>query len=112
MDALAASDARATFFVVAPLARRHPDLLRQAVDEGHEVALYCNSHTRHDRMGAEEVLSDASEGLRTLRDLGHRTPDWRVPWGVVTAGTQTTAETLGMRLVGWTAWTGAAVMPA
>jgi peptidoglycan/xylan/chitin deacetylase (PgdA/CDA1 family) len=38
LEALAASDARDTFFVVAPLAVRHPETLRWARDEGHEVA--------------------------------------------------------------------------
>ena len=78
LEALAASDARATFFVVAPLAVRHPETLRRARDEGHEVALHCNRPVRHDHMNAEEILSDASDGLRSPRALGHP-PDWRVP---------------------------------
>ena len=102
LDALGCAGARATFFVVAPLAERHPGLLRRMVDEGHEVALHCNRHVRHDRMSGEELLSDASDGLRTLEKLGHRVGDWRVPWGVVTPGTEAVARELGLRLVGWT----------
>jgi len=102
LDALAASDARATFFVLAPLAVRHPEILRRARDEGHEVALHCNRHVRHDRMNAEEILSDATDGLRILGRLGHDTKAWRVPWGVVTPDTEAVAGELGLRLVGWT----------
>jgi peptidoglycan/xylan/chitin deacetylase (PgdA/CDA1 family) len=103
LDALRSAGAPATFFVVAPLAERHPGLLRRAVDEGHEVALHCNRHVRHDRMGAEEILADATAGLQTLRAPGHPVGDWRVPWGVVTPGTERAAEELGLRLVGWSA---------
>jgi peptidoglycan-N-acetylglucosamine deacetylase len=103
LDELWGAGARATFFVVAPLAARHPGLLRRAVAEGHEVALHCNHHARHDRMGAEEIRSDAREGLQTLRGLGHEVRDWRAPWGVVTRDTEDVATDLGLRLVGWTA---------
>ena len=103
LDALKSSGAVATFFVVAPLTERHPGLLRRMADEGHEVALHCNRHDRHDRMGAGEILSDATRGLRSLRALGHEAMDWRVPWGVVTPGTEAVARELGLRLVGWTA---------
>lgn len=103
LDALADAGAKATFFVVAPLAERHPELLRRAVDEGHEISLHCSRHARHDRMGAAEILADAREGLRTLRWLGHEVKDWRAPWGVVTGDTAMVAEELGLRLVGWTA---------
>lgn len=113
LDALAEAGARATFFVVAPLAERHPGLLRRMVEEGHEVAFHCNRHARHDRMTAAEIQVDAGEGLRTLRGLGHKVQDWRAPWGVVTGDTANVADELGLRLVGWTAdsedWRGGTV---
>lgn len=113
LDALADADARATFFVVAPLARRHPGLLRRVEEEGHEVAFHCDRHARHDRMTAAEIQADAGEGLRTLRGLGHKVHDWRAPWGVVTGETVEVAHELGLRLVGWTAdsedWRGGTV---
>ena len=113
LDTLAEAGARATFFVVAPLAGRHPGLLRRMVEEGHEVAFHCDRHARHDRMAAAEIEADAREGLRTLRALGHKVQDWRAPWGVVTGDTVQVAEELGLRLVGWTAdsedWRGGSV---
>lgn len=103
LDALERTGARATFFVVAPLAERHPSLLRRASVAGHEVSLHCTRHLRHDRMTASQILADAKEGLRILRRLGHDAGDWRTPWGVVTADSQKAARSLGLRLVGWTA---------
>lgn len=103
LDVLERAGARATFFVVAPLAERHPLLLRRAVEEGHEVSLHCARHRRHDKMTAAEVFADAQEGKQTLRDLGHEAADWRAPWGVVAGATKDAADALGLRLVGWTA---------
>lgn len=103
LDALGAAGAVATFFVVAPLAARHPGLLRRAAAEGHEIALHCHEHRRHDRMDGGEILADAGRGLDTLRGLGHEVALWRAPWGVVTPETEEVAERLGLRLVGWTA---------
>ncbi len=62
LDALAATGARATFFVVSPLADRHPGHLRRVADEWHQVALHCNHTARHDHMGADEIVSDATDG--------------------------------------------------
>ena len=103
LDALADAGARATFFVIAPLAKRHPGVLRRAAAEGHEVALHCNRHARHDRMAPAEVLADAGDGLRTLGGLGYGIRAWRAPWGVVTRDTERAATELGLRLVGWSA---------
>lgn len=103
LEALEEAGARATFFVVAPLAERHPSLLRRAAEAGHEVALHCSRHLRHDRMTAAEILADVGEGAQVLRRLGFDAADWRTPWGLVTEDTAEAAGTLGLRLVGWTA---------
>ncbi|QIN82913.1 polysaccharide deacetylase family protein [Rubrobacter tropicus] len=103
LDVLEEVGVRATFFVVATLAERHPSLLRRASGAGHEIALHCTRHLRHDRMTASEIYADAEKGLRVLGKLGHDAGDWRTPWGVVTGGTKKAAEDLGLRLVGWTA---------
>ena len=103
LDALEEVGALATFFVVAPLAERHPSLLRRTSEAGHGIALHCTKHLRHDRMTAPDIFADADEGLRILGRLGHDAGDWRTPWGVVTGATQKAAKDSGLRLVGWTA---------
>lgn len=103
LEALEEADARATFFVVAPLAERTPSLLHRAAEAGHEVALHCTRHLRHDRMTFAGILADADEGVQALRRLGFDAADWRTPWGVITDDTKKAAEILGLRLVGWTA---------
>ena len=44
LDVLAHYDARATFFLLGPAVRHHPELVRRMVAEGHEVAVHGDNH--------------------------------------------------------------------
>jgi peptidoglycan/xylan/chitin deacetylase (PgdA/CDA1 family) len=103
LDALAEAGARATFFVISPLARMHPSLIFRMRDEGHEVAFHCVEHVRHDARTRREVEEDTRAGLLTLEELGQTPRYWRTPWGFVMPATEDTARDLGLTLVGWTA---------
>ena len=62
LDALRAAGARATFFVLGACARRHPDVVRRTIAEGHAVQVHGDGHVRHtelSRAAAEEDLDRA-----------------------------------------------------
>jgi peptidoglycan-N-acetylglucosamine deacetylase len=103
LEALRLSAARATFFVVAPQARRFPHLVREMIRAGHDVGLHCAEHVRHTERSRPEVEADTRAGLRDLRLLGIRTRLWRPPWGVLAPWTGAVAEDFGLDLVSWTA---------
>ncbi|HSK99385.1 MAG TPA: polysaccharide deacetylase family protein [Rubrobacteraceae bacterium] len=94
--------ARATFFVVAPLATRYPYLIDQMAHAGHSVELHCTKHVRHTQLACPEVEVDARRGLEDLRALGLLPKLWRTPWGVITPCTRDVAEKLGLTLISWT----------
>jgi len=96
----APAEARATFFVVAPQARRHPPLLHRMREEGHEVAFHCTEHVRHDAMTPREIEADLRLGLAALDRTARL---WRTPWGIVTPTTEEVARKNLLTLVGWTA---------
>ncbi|HUD72711.1 MAG TPA: polysaccharide deacetylase family protein [Dongiaceae bacterium] len=86
----AARGARATFFVLARLARHHPALVR-ALARDHEVATHGMTHADLrglDRAGLKAQIGDSR---RLLEDLcgrpvrGYRSPNWSLgaalPWG-------------------------------
>jgi peptidoglycan-N-acetylglucosamine deacetylase len=103
LDALASVHARATFFVVAPRARRYPLLLARMQKGGHAVGFHCTKHVRHDSMTPEEIEADLESGLTALAGTVRL---WRTPWGVVTPATEKVARKHRLTLVGWTADTG------
>ncbi len=57
------------FFVVAPRALAHPHLIRQMLDEGHEVGLHCWAHTRHSARTRGAVADDTDRALAALAAL-------------------------------------------
>jgi peptidoglycan-N-acetylglucosamine deacetylase len=103
LDALRCFHARATFFVIAPLAVRFPRLIRQMIRAGHSVGLHCAKHVRHTELTCSEVAADARSGLEDLGTLGVLPRLWRPPWGVVTPWTRAVAKDLGLQLLLWTA---------
>jgi peptidoglycan-N-acetylglucosamine deacetylase len=104
LDALRAADARATFFVLAPRARRHPELLRRAVGEGHAVAPHGDGHRRHTDMDAAAGRADLAATLGALAAAGVPAPRrWRTPWGVEAAWTRPLAAEHGLEVTGWDA---------
>lgn len=103
LDALRRSGARGTFFVVAPLARRYPSLVREISRSGHGVEFHCTRHVRHAEQSRREVELDAKSGLRELRDLEVRPRLWRPPWGVLAPWSGAVAENEELEIALWTA---------
>ncbi|HLI60500.1 MAG TPA: polysaccharide deacetylase family protein [Solirubrobacteraceae bacterium] len=101
LDALERAGARATFFVIAPAAERHPELVRRALASGHRVELHCDRHIRHTELDERAIREDAERGLLRLTRLGVEPTLWRVPWGVEAEATPAVAAELGLTLVGW-----------
>ena len=101
LSALRREEARATFFVVAPLARRYPDLVFSMLAEGHGVEFHCTEHVRHTERSYREIEEDTRAGLEALYSIGVRPKLWRPPWGLVTAGTREVAEMFGLGLSLW-----------
>lgn len=102
LDALAAARARATFFVIAPRASEHPELVARIVAEGHVVGLHCDEHVRHSERDADWCARDTRRALGRLKRLGLFPSLWRTPWGDTASWTPEVAAEHRLRVVGWT----------
>ena len=102
LEALREADARAVFFVLGPLARRYPRLIREILGNGHRVELHCTSHIRHTHLTRREVEDDTRLGLRDLAQAGASPALWRPPWGVLAPWTREVANECGLELALWT----------
>jgi peptidoglycan/xylan/chitin deacetylase (PgdA/CDA1 family) len=104
LDALRASDAVATFFVVGARAEQSPELLRRMADEGHEVANHSYSHQNLTQLTAtavERELCRTSVVIR--RATGKRPRFYRPPGGNGNSAVREAAEAMGMAGAFWTA---------
>ena len=102
LEALRWAKAQATFFVVAPLARRFPHLVSDVLQAGHRVEFHCTQHVRHTERTSGEVEADILAGLRTLEVWGVRPRFWRPPWGVLAPFTAEIADEFGLEIILWT----------
>ena len=102
LQALREADARATFFVLGPLASRYPRLIREILGNGHRVDLHCTRHIRHTQLTRREAEEDTRLGLRALAGAGASPALWRPPWGVLAPWTREVADSHGLRLALWT----------
>jgi peptidoglycan/xylan/chitin deacetylase (PgdA/CDA1 family) len=69
LDALAEARALATFFVIAPQARRYPALLTRMRAEGHDVGFHFTQHVRHGARGDRIRPDIGSAGTVRVRTL-------------------------------------------
>lgn len=103
LDALAAANAKATFFVVGSQAELHPDLIERMAHDGHEIANHSFSHpnlTYLDGVAVARELCRTSAFVR--QTTGTRPRFFRPPGGNASAGVTSVAEGLGLAGAYWT----------
>ncbi len=70
LDLLEASGARATFFTVGDVARRHPELVAEIAARGHEVGCHSSDHVPLDRLDRDGLRRDLERNLEDLARAG------------------------------------------
>jgi peptidoglycan/xylan/chitin deacetylase (PgdA/CDA1 family) len=104
LDALAAGGATATFFVLVDRAVHHPDLVRRAASEGHEIALHGADHRRLTTLDAAEVRDSIRRARAELELLAGTGVRWfRPPFGSQSVRSYAAARRAGLVPVVWTA---------
>ncbi len=69
LDLFDAHDAKATFFTLGWVAERDPDLIREIVARGHELASHGYDHTKVNEQTREQFLADVKKTKALLEDL-------------------------------------------
>jgi peptidoglycan/xylan/chitin deacetylase (PgdA/CDA1 family) len=104
IDILRKHDARATFFVLGAQARGRPQLIREEIAAGCEVAIHSWYHANLARSSAAAIIADMNRCQQTLTGIvGHRIPLMRPPYGALNARARAAIAQTGLRIVMWTA---------
>jgi peptidoglycan/xylan/chitin deacetylase (PgdA/CDA1 family) len=103
LDLLAAHRMKATFFVVGQNAADHPDILRRAVREGHEIANHSWSHPNLGKMSDEAVRRELQKTDDAIfAAIGKRPTLLRPPYGSITARQKRWIhDDFGYRIIIW-----------
>lgn len=84
LDLLAKTGRKATFFFLGNMARKFPELVKRAVDDGHEIGVHGDAHRYIHRMTRDEfsneldVAIDSVEQAGGARVVGHRAPAFSI----------------------------------
>ena len=103
LDLLAAHHMKATFFVVGQNAADHPDILRRAVKEGHEIGNHSWSHPNLGKMSDEAVRREVQKTDDAIfAAIGKHPTLLRPPYGSITARQKHWIhEDFGYRIIIW-----------
>lgn len=103
LDLLAAHRMKATFFVVGQCVVDHPEILRRAVREGHEIASHSWSHPNLGKMSDDAVrreLQKTDDAIAAA--IGKRPTLMRPPYGSITARQKRWIhDDFGYRIIIW-----------
>jgi peptidoglycan/xylan/chitin deacetylase (PgdA/CDA1 family) len=105
LDALAAHNAKATFFVMVEQAEKHPALVTRILAEGHEVALHGIDHTRLSALPLRQAIALIRDGKARLeRIAGRKMTLFRPTYGAQTVQQYLATRAMGMEVVIWSGW--------
>jgi len=75
---------RATFFFLGWVARRYPELVREAARRGHEIGVHGDMHRRADEVSISEFRDDLLRARESIENAGgvaaacHRAAEWSI----------------------------------
>ena len=84
LDLFAENGVKSTFFTLAWVAKRCPEVIRRIVSEGHELASHGVAHQRLTTMSKEQAKQDIQTSKSILEDIsgaeirGYRAPSFSV----------------------------------
>lgn len=113
LDELSRLGVRATFFVLGAQLSAYPQLGKQIVADGHEIAVHGWTHRPHLLRTPWGIHADLLRAVQCVESVTGAAPGhWRPPHGIPTGTSLVVAWRLGLHPVLWTAdgrdWQGAA----
>jgi peptidoglycan/xylan/chitin deacetylase (PgdA/CDA1 family) len=101
---LKAYEVKSTMLLTGQWARDNPDLVRQMVADGHELANHSYSHPHLSQMASPQIEEELKRAQRQLEAISRTavTPYFRPPFGEHAPEIREVAVSLGFQTVYWT----------
>lgn len=105
LEALAARDAKATFFMVAEQVDRYPSLAAEVVAAGHEAAVHGYRHRNQMLLLPHEFADDLRRATDLIGEVCGRPPQlYRPPYGIFTLVGLSLVRRASLQPLLWSRW--------
>ncbi|MGH3430496.1 MAG: polysaccharide deacetylase family protein [Mycobacteriales bacterium] len=105
LDLLRERRVMATFFLLGSQVAQAPDVAREIVKDGHEVAVHGWDHRCLLAKGPRKTLDELRKAQETVEAVTGARPRWfRPPYGVFSTASLLCMRSLGLTPVLWSAW--------
>ncbi len=105
LDALAATGAGATFFLVGEQVRRYPSVAAEIAAAGHTIALHGDRHRNLLRVPPPALADDLDRAHATISEVTGVAPLlYRPPYGIFSPAGIAIARRRGWRALLWSQW--------
>lgn len=108
LEELRKFNAKATFFCIGDNVRKHPEVFRQVIKEGHAVGNHTFNHLNGWKTDTQEYVSNSEKGrevmAKQLADIPKASPDvrlFRPPFGKIRTKQAGALESNGYKIVMW-----------
>jgi peptidoglycan-N-acetylglucosamine deacetylase len=103
LEMLAAEKAKATFFIIAKKAEKHPEIVREIKRRGHTIGLHSYAHDRLFALRSQRrVAKDLAQGMAVLEAItGDKPVLFRPPIGHTNPTIARVADALDLTVIGW-----------
>lgn len=103
LSLLKENDAKATFFLIGKNAKKHPEIVRQIIDEGHTIGNHSYSHSKNfGFFSSEKVIAELNQTNSILKEIiGKDVKLFRPPFGVTNPNIKKALKNTGHSSIGW-----------
>jgi peptidoglycan/xylan/chitin deacetylase (PgdA/CDA1 family) len=93
---------KATFFVVGVMVRDNPDILRQIVNDGHQIGIHTWSHPNLNTLTNQQIITEIMYTYQIIRDVtGLSCRIVRAPFGQAGRRVHALLNAMGFEIVHW-----------
>lgn len=99
---LAEKKVKATFFLLGPNVEKNPEIVKEIVAGGHEVANHSWSHPILNKLKPEKIREELEKTSQAIADAsGAKVRLMRPPYGSVNKKVEEICDSLGVRIICW-----------
>jgi len=102
LNALKRYNAHSTFFLVGKMAQQYPDLVRQILAEGHELANHTYTHPNLTKLTQHDIFSEVLRTRTVIKEItGQQTYLFRPPGGDIDPFVKKQLRALDYNIIYW-----------